>query len=553
MAAINIPEIVGLLIDAHTDTWNIEAKEARHGLPDTLNETLSAFANMPEGGTIVLGVAEVDGEMKVTGVGNPRDLMAGLASKAREKIHPPIQLGAMEVAKIDGKNVVACVIPPQPSDHRPFRVGNAGPAYTRAGDGDYQLSELEEQYLVGQRAQPVDDRAPVPGASVEEDLDPQLLEQYLQEQKRQSRRLSALERDELLVRTNVVDHETGLPTVAAVYAFGIHPQQFLPHLAVKCHARGEHTRLEDKQEFSGPVPDLMESVTEWVSKHLMHGVTFDGGHGYNRAELPMVAIREIVANALVHRDLSVASSGSFPMVVKLPTKLIVENPGGLWGLTERELGHTSPRTRNAILYNMCSSITTESGRRIIEGHATGIPAVRRALHEAFLPDPYFKDEVIKFRAVLTTSMMLSEEDLSWLASLPGADTLTVAQKHALVAMKSGTAITNSDYRAQFPMDSVQARNELQQLVQFGLAENTGTGRGSTYQLSSPTQQVLPPSNGEAVTHALQASPTPLTRNEIAAATGLTSNQVYRSLQKNSHIQRVRDLEDKRVIRYYLES
>ena len=83
MAAINIPEIVGLLVDAHTDTWNIEAKEARNRLPETLDETLSAFANMPEGGTIVLGVAEVDGEMKVTGVSNPRNLMAGLASKAR--------------------------------------------------------------------------------------------------------------------------------------------------------------------------------------------------------------------------------------------------------------------------------------------------------------------------------------------------------------------------------------------------------------------------------------------------------------------------------------
>lgn len=40
---------------------------------------------------------------------------------------------------------------------------------------------------------------------------------------------------------------------------------------------------------------------------------------------------------------------------------------------------------------------------------------------------------------------------------------------------------------------------------------------------------------------------------MAKETGLTANQVYRSLQKNSHIQKVRDLEDKRVIRHYLES
>lgn len=336
MHSIDIPELVNTLIDTGTDTWNIEAKDARGGLPNTIDETLCAFANMPEGGIIVLGVFETPEGMDITGVHNPAELIQGLANKARERIVPPVQLGASEWTTIDGYDVVACIVPPQPSDQRPFRVGKHGPAFTRSRDGDHQLSEQEELYLISQRTQPAHDRQPVAGADAEADLVPELLEQYLSAQRRESPRLRLMGRDELLIRTNVVDHATGLPTVAAVYAMGIHPQQFLPHTTIKAHAVPDPkvrdtVRLADWAEFSGPVPDLLDSAIDWVHKHLMHGVSFAGGHGYSTSEVPMVAVREILANALVHRDLSAASFGSYPMLIKEPTKLIVTNPGGLWG------------------------------------------------------------------------------------------------------------------------------------------------------------------------------------------------------------------------------
>ncbi|QMV86080.1 putative DNA binding domain-containing protein [Corynebacterium hindlerae] len=578
MNSIDVAALVNALIESETDTWNIEAKAASKGLPGSIDETLSAFANMPEGGTIVLGVSEINGIVGVTGVSNPKELMAALATKARERIVPPVQLGAVETALVDGAHVVVCVVPPQPSDRRPFRVGAYGRAYTRSGDGDHQLDEQEELYLISQRSQPLDDRQPVEGADVDRDLIPDLLEQYLASQKSASTRLRQLNRDELLIRTNVVDHATGAPTVAAVYAMGIHPQQFLPHTSVKAHARPDsggnpQTRLTDRAEFSGPVPDLLFSAMEWVSKHLMRGVTFDSfGHGHDASEIPPVAVREIIANALVHRDLSSASTGSYPMIVKLPTKLIVESPGGLWGLTERELGKTSPRARNPVLYRMCSAITSEDGKRVVEGHATGIPEVTRSLREAFLPAPYFKDEVIKFRAILSSSSMLSQDDLSWLATLPGGNGMSVAQRHALVAMKQGKTVSNADYRSRFPMDSVQARGELQELVRFGLATTTGSGRSTEYMLAPRTDDnaVKTSTRIEAkelsddsettrpkqlVIAALSRIGAPMRRNRVAKETGLKGNHAYRILKEliaEGVVGYDKDPDDKRAFRYFLK-
>ena len=247
------------------------------------------------------------------------------------------------------------------------------------------------------------------------------------------------------------------------------------------------------------------------------------------------------------------------MLIKLPMKFIVENPGGLWGLTERELGKTSPRAKNAVLYRMCSAITTEDGKRVIEGHATGIPEVRRSLRDAFLPAPYFKDEVIKFKVLLTSSSMLSEDDKAWLSEQPGANLMSVAQKHALVAMRHGAELTNSSYRNEFPMDSVQARDELQELVRFGLAEKVGTGRGTAYRQIGSGQAELPvlapdetAPNEQRVLDALKQAGRPLSRREIVQSTGLSESQVYRALKDIDVLEHGPAPHDGRVTVYWVD-
>ncbi|RSZ61429.1 hypothetical protein EAH68_13245 [Corynebacterium hylobatis] len=73
---IDVVEQIRFLQEMGGDTWNIEAKSAAQGYPDTVDETLSAFANMPEGGLLLLGVSEGNGIVEVTGVRKPAELMA---------------------------------------------------------------------------------------------------------------------------------------------------------------------------------------------------------------------------------------------------------------------------------------------------------------------------------------------------------------------------------------------------------------------------------------------------------------------------------------------
>ena len=556
MHSIDVSEQISFLREIGGDTWNIEAKRAAQGYPETLDETLSAFANMPEGGTILLGVSESAGSVEVTGVNDPVALMGTLGQKARERIVPPIQLGAVEKHVIEGQDVVACMVPPQAPEQRPYRVGRNGPAFIRSADGDYELSESEVRVMLAHQAPPRFDVQPVEGADVENDIDETLLQQYLQEQIQALPPLRSLTREDLLIKTNVVDRDTGQPTIAALYALGIYPQQFLPALSVKARVvpgRGEEAefRVRNQEEFVGPVSFQLESTMNWLVRNMGTSVVFDEftGHGRDHHELPLVALREIVANALVHRDLSAASQSSYINVIKKPDQLIVTNPGGLWGLSVRQLGTTSPSARNPVLYRMCRSVRTTDGNRVVETAASGIPTVRRLLSEAHLPEPRFRDRVISFEVEMSSVSLFSSSDLEWLeSSVPQLSQLSVSQRVALVALRKGERLTNAGFRAEFPtMDSTEARRQLQELVQYGLADAVGERGGTVYVLAGSDESKKTPDGPEAlfdppprrlsadeknrlVMPALTAARDSMSKAQLLEATQLSEGQINPTLR-----------------------
>lgn len=83
MNTAQLSELITSLRESGSDSYRIEAKEASSDLPRTIDESLSAFGNMPEGGLLILGIAETGGACDVTGVWNAKAAQGALGSKAR--------------------------------------------------------------------------------------------------------------------------------------------------------------------------------------------------------------------------------------------------------------------------------------------------------------------------------------------------------------------------------------------------------------------------------------------------------------------------------------
>ncbi len=539
--------VVAALRDEGRDSTSVEAKAAHRGFPSELDRTISAFANTPGGGVVLLGLDERR-RFAAVSVYDASDAQARLATIARREIEPPVTIDIRE-QEIEGDRVVIARINEAPAALKPARVRRTRKAYLRAHDGDYEMSVLEEQALIANRDHPRFDRAGVDDASID-DLDPTLLADYRATCRTSSSTLNRFDDDEILLRTGVLLPD-GRPSLAGLLALGVYPQQFVPNLVIQASVSPRSTdpagtRASDARKFDGPLPVMLDEATRWVQRNTRTRVRFaDDGHGRDEPEYPAAAVRELIANSLVHRDLGPHAMAYPVSLVLEQNQLVIANPGGLWGITVDRLGREPiSSARNDGLVRIAQNTRLADGRRVMEALASGIPTVMASLAAAGMVPPAFHDQGVRFTVRVPNHALLAQEDLAWLASVDL--TLNDAQRHALVAMRHGATWTNSSFRGLFPRDSTVARADLQGLVDAGLAVAHGERGGRTYSLAAeveadgPTQgppfpdergpfedvgpvQSRREANAERVVEVLAAGPAGASR--IMAATGLTRAQV----------------------------
>jgi len=118
---------------------------------------------------------------------------------------------------------------------------------------------------------------------------------------------------------------------------------------------------------------------------------------------PAIAVRELVANALVHRDLAEwASSRSIDLRLT-NTAMRITNPGGLYGITTERLGvHPLTSARNRRLLEICKFVRTGDAN-VVEALASGIPATIASLAIANMPPPRFFDQALAFTVTIDRS------------------------------------------------------------------------------------------------------------------------------------------------------
>ncbi len=145
-------------IEQYRENNRIEAKLAHGGLPESLWETYSAFANTL-GGYILLGAIEsADKSLRATVLPDPEGLMEEFWRLLPKRVS--VNLLTKEdvfLQEIGGGRVVVVRVPRAlPSERPVYAVGNA---YRRGGEGDYKCSIEEIEAMVR-------DSKPRDGASV---------------------------------------------------------------------------------------------------------------------------------------------------------------------------------------------------------------------------------------------------------------------------------------------------------------------------------------------------------------------------------------------------
>jgi ATP-dependent DNA helicase RecG len=540
-----LDDVVSALRSVRTDTSDVEAKRAHQDVPRDLKETLSSFSNT-RGGIIILGLDEASG-FAATGVADAAQTASTMSSWCASEMDPPVR-ASVDIHDFEGVHLVVVDVPAMAVDQLPCRLRSNGYAFRRTGDGDHRLSHYEIQMLMSRRAQPRDDERPALGASID-DLDPSAVEAYVERLRSNHPAIYGADLDVQSTLTQafvlVTDaHGQRVPSLAGLLALGRFPQRLYPQLNLTfvhyATVEGEELatgeRFLDNQKFEGPIPVIAKDALDAIRRNMKRRSILRGDGRHDVWEYPERALREVVANALVHRDLSDASHGAQVQIEMFPDRLVIRNPGGLYGpVTEGQLGEgVASSARNARLMRLLEDVPIPGQVGVVcENRGSGIRVMVQALRDAGMSAPVFRDRISTFEVTFPNHTLLNDETVGWIHSLELGE-ISDSQSFALAMMYDGSSLTNTSYREATRVDSRKATAELRDLVEKGVVESSGQNRWATYRLASRAggrggrTRPTPTDRRDEILRALGR--THKSRAELEVVTGL-SGQAVRSWLK----------------------
>ncbi|MEK7259714.1 MAG: ATP-binding protein [Pseudomonadota bacterium] len=188
-----------------------------------------------------------------------------------------------------------------------------------------------------------------------------------------------------------------------------------------------------------------------------------------RKEVPMfpeLAIRELVANAIIHQDF--LATGTGPMVEIFNNRMEITNPGLPLIQTERFLD-SPPRSRNETLASFMRRIG------ICEERGSGVDKVVFQTELYQLPAPLFETTGEHTRAVL-----FAHRDLK---NMEKDDRIRACYQHACLRYVQRDQMTNTSLRERFGIDaknSATASRLIKEALEAGVIVPHDTNAGRKY-------------------------------------------------------------------------
>lgn len=179
-----------------------------------------------------------------------------------------------------------------------------------------------------------------------------------------------------------------------------------------------------------------EGVIDYINDHLPSNEVIRKALRETVKVYPELAIRELVANMLIHQDFSIRGTG--PMVEIFSDRIEISNPGHLLVETLRLIDH-NPISRNENLADFMRRAN------ICEERGSGIDKVVSSAEVYQLPAPKFVKEDTYFKAILYSPMLLKDMNKE--------DRIRACYQHTCLKYLSNQFMTNESLRERFQIES----------------------------------------------------------------------------------------------------
>jgi ATP-dependent DNA helicase RecG len=389
------------LLELSEDHFNdVKSKRIK---PSKLQETFVAFANS-DGGDLYVGIEDKSetGE-RIVGFTTQEEANAAI-SVLLEETKPAVENVLVEFLEVSGKGLILHFgIPKSPKVH-----------YTASGDCHIRIN-AEKRKITGERvtqlgyskgAEPYERKA-VLDAELEDITESPYLQDYME-------RIQTSLKPEVFVRkqrllTKVEDER--IPNVGCVLLFDEEPQATLQ---TRCAVKVYRLRTTDKEykreqleemprTINGPTETVINDTIMQVSEYI-DGASFQDGDKLVKMEYPAEALKEVLVNAVIHRDYSLNDD----IHVRIfDNRIEIKSPGKLPGYMNTDNLYDERFSRNPNIVRMLHNLPDPVNHDIGEG----LDTVKNELKKAGLVPPTFEELENSFVVTIKHQKIASVEDV----------------------------------------------------------------------------------------------------------------------------------------------
>jgi ATP-dependent DNA helicase RecG len=320
-----------------SESQTIEYKSSWH---EEYLDWICGFTNA-QGGKIYIGK---DNNGNVTGITDYKDLMEKIPNKIKNQLGITAEVNLLQE---DDKYFIEIIVPAYS-----VPVSLRGRYYYRSGSVKQELTGAALNEFLLKRAGKTWDNVIEDDATFD-DIDESTIKKYLRKAEEAGRLpdIDELSTPELLEKLRLT--KNGKLKRAAIVLFGKDPGKFYPNTFVKIGKFEDDDFTIHFQELEdGNIIQVLDKVLRTLDyKFLIRNIFFEGMNRIETLEYPIPALREMLLNALIHRNYM----GAPTQIRVYDKKLFVWNDGDLpetITLSQLKENHSS-HPRNPILAGAC--------------------------------------------------------------------------------------------------------------------------------------------------------------------------------------------------------
>jgi predicted HTH transcriptional regulator len=300
----------------------------------------------------------------------------------------------------------------------------------------------------------------------------------------------------ILKKLNLIVEERGkeFPTNALVLLSGDEIREKLfPYAKIEC-ARFKGTipgDFIDQKTIDHPVSFQAEDAYSFILRHISKGSTYKGVYRKDRWEYPVVAIREVIRNAVIHRDYSL--KGQDIKIAVFDDKIEITSPGKLMptiDFNDMEAGQSDIRNKTlAPVFKKLGIIEQwGNGLRLIAEELRKYPEIKMewsepgfAFRVSFKKVNYINEKLIIAKETHYERLQTNANDYERLRTIMNDyERLDENEKVILLYLLDNKKISRKIAAKLLKFQSTKTYEVLNAMVDKGLLIRKGEGRSTYY-------------------------------------------------------------------------